>query len=155
MTESFSGVPESGGIHSGSEGGCRRIFLEGNLTVSELCAGDEVRNLRTLSSLFGVEISARENIISFRGDEVQQGRISGFFTDLSALYKLRKSPITQRDFDFLCGSTTQKNNNRINHIIFSFIIFIFFRKAHCVSAGSTTRDNGYFVYRVAMFTKTG
>ena len=113
MTGAFSGVPEQGapassapgsGVRSVSESGCRRIFLEGNLTVNELCAGDEVRNLRTLSSLFGVEISARENIISFRGDEEQQGRINGFFADLSALCKLRKSPITQRDFDFLCGS---------------------------------------------------
>ena len=104
MREPCSGTPESGGIHSGNTGGCRRIFLEGNLSVSELCAGDEVRNLRTESNLFGVTLNARENIITITGSDEDAGRVNAFFSDLSALYKLRKSPITQRDFDFLCGS---------------------------------------------------
>ena len=104
MREFLSETPESGGVRSTSESGCRRIFLEGNLSVSELCAGDEVRNLRTLSNLFGVTLSARENVITVTGSQEDSGRVNSFFADLSALYKLRKSPITQRDFDFLCGS---------------------------------------------------
>ena len=104
MTDDFSGAPESGGIHSGQGSDCRRIFLEGNLTVNELCAGDEVRNLRTLSSFFRVQITARENMLSVSGDTESIEKVKSFFTDLSALCKLRKAPITQRDFDFLCGS---------------------------------------------------
>ena len=104
MREFLSETPESGGVRSTSESGCRRIFLEGNLSVSELCAGDEVRNLRTLSNLFGVTLSARENVITVTGSQEDSGRVNSFFADLSALYKLRKSPMTQRDVDFLCGS---------------------------------------------------
>ena len=104
MTENLSGAPEKGGIHSGTESDCRRIFLEGNLTVNELCAGDEVRNLRTLSSFFHVQITARENMLFLSGARENMEKVNAFFTDLSALCKLRKAPITQRDFDFLCGS---------------------------------------------------
>ena len=102
MTGSLSGVPENGGSRSGSES--RRIFLEGNLTVNELCAGDEVRNLRTLSSFFHVELAARENMLTVTGPRENIEKVNSFFTDLSALCKLRKAPVTQRDFDFLCGS---------------------------------------------------
>ena len=95
---------ERGGMHSAQGSECRRIFLEGNLTVNELCAGDEVRNLRTLSSFFHVQLTARENMLSVSGDSENVEKVKAFFTDLSALCKLRKAPVTQRDFDFLCGS---------------------------------------------------
>ena len=78
MTENFSGTPETGGIHSGTESDCRRIFLEGNLTVNELCAGDEVRNLRTLSSFFHVQITARENMLSLSGPRENMEKVNAF-----------------------------------------------------------------------------
>ena len=100
MTEAVSG--SRSGNDSGT--GSRRIYFEGNINAHELCAGDEVRNLRALSALFSVELTARENWVLITGSADQVSKCMAFFTDLTALYKLRSRKITQRDFDFLCGS---------------------------------------------------
>ncbi len=109
MREPFPETRESEAFSASGQGTGNRFFLEGNLSVNELCANDEVRNLRTLSSLFGVPVSARENCVTVNGSAETAALVKAFFADLSALCKLRKSPVTQRDFDFLCGSYRSKN----------------------------------------------
>ena len=79
-----------------------KIFLEPGTTLHSLCAGDEVKLLKTVKELFHAEISARENQLVLSGDENAVKRTKEFFTALVKLFKLRSRQLDQRDTEMLC-----------------------------------------------------
>ena len=79
-----------------------KIYLEVGCSLSALCAGDEVRLLKSLEELFGSSIVARENIIEISGGDNAVLRTKEFFAALLKLYRLRNKQLELRDVELLC-----------------------------------------------------
>ena len=79
-----------------------KIYLESGISLHSLCAGDEVRLLKTVEELFSSAIVARENLLEFSGSDNAVARTKEFFESLLKLYRLRGKQLEQRDVELLC-----------------------------------------------------
>ena len=79
-----------------------KIYLESGISLHALCAGDEVRLLKTVEELFGSAVVSRENMLEFSGSDNAVLRTKDFFESLVKLYRLRGKQLEQRDVDLLC-----------------------------------------------------
>ena len=79
-----------------------KIYLESGISLHALCAGDEVRLLKTVEELFGSAVVSRENMLEISGSDNAVLRTKDFFESLVKLYRLRGKQLEQRDVDLLC-----------------------------------------------------
>ena len=73
-----------------------KIYLESGISLHALCAGDEVRLLKTVEELFGSAVVSRENMLEFSGSDNACLRTKEFFESLVKLYRLRGKQLEQR-----------------------------------------------------------
>ncbi len=93
-----------------------RFYFEKGLTIHTACAGDEVKNLRYLESVFDVKLVARDNWIEIKGGDEQTARVKAFLEELSRFYELRKHQLETRDFEFLCRSFRDRRENDLRDL---------------------------------------
>ena len=79
-----------------------KIYLESGITLHGLCAGDEVRLLKTVEELFSSAVVSRENLLEISGSDNAVARTKEFFDSLLKLYRLRGKQLEQRDVELLC-----------------------------------------------------
>jgi len=79
-----------------------KIYFEPGTSLHTLCAGDEVRLLRTVEELFSVKIVSRENMIDLSGSESAVRSAGKFFGALVELHRLRGRQLEVRDVELLC-----------------------------------------------------
>ena len=93
-----------------------RFYFEKGLTIHTACAGDEVKNLRYLESVFDVKLVARDNWVEIRGGDAETARVKAFLEELSRFYELRKHQLETRDFEFLCRSFRDRRENDLRDL---------------------------------------
>lgn len=93
-----------------------KFYLEPGITLHELCAGDEVKFLRSAEELFSVRIVARENLIVISGSENAVLRTREFFDALLKLYRLRNRQLEQRDVELLCRMFQNASGNELEEL---------------------------------------
>ena len=79
-----------------------KIYFEPGTSLHTLCAGDEVKLLRTVEELFPVRITARENMVDLAGEEASVRSAKGFFGSLVRLCRMRGRQLEMRDVELLC-----------------------------------------------------
>lgn len=93
-----------------------RFYFEKGLTIHTACAGDEVKNLRYLESVFDVKLVARDNWVEIKGGDAETARVKTFLAELSRFYELRKHQLETRDFEFLCRSFRDRRENDLRDL---------------------------------------
>ena len=79
-----------------------KIYLESGISLHALCAGDEVRLLKTVEELFSSAVVSRENLLEISGSDNAVARTKEFFDSLVKLFRLRGKQLEQRDVELLC-----------------------------------------------------
>ena len=87
---------------SAESGVDEKIYFEPGTSLHTLCAGDEVKLLRTAEELFSVEISSRENLVALSGGGSAVDRAKSFFEALVKLHRMRGRQLEARDVELLC-----------------------------------------------------
>lgn len=94
-----------------------RYYFDNGLTWHVACAGDEVKSMRALETLFGVRLVARENWIQIDGEDRAVARVCAFFDELSHCYQIRGKQLEARDFEFLCRSFRNRSEGEIRELL--------------------------------------
>ncbi len=95
----------------------KKYYFEGDLSWHVACAGDEVKSLRTLERLFGVQLAARDNWVQVQGEADAVERTIAFLDELSSFYRLRRKQLETRDFDFLCRSFRDRREGDLRDLL--------------------------------------
>lgn len=93
-----------------------RFYFEKGLTLHTTCAGDEVRVLRYLESIFEVKLIAREHWIEIDGESAAVSRAKRFFEALVQFYELRKFQLEMRDIEFLGRTFGEKREGDLQQL---------------------------------------
>lgn len=93
-----------------------KIYLEAGCSLHALCAGDEVRLLKSIEELFSSSIVARENIIEISGSDNAVLRTKEFFAALVKLYRLRGKQLELRDVELLCRMFRNQSGTELEEL---------------------------------------